>query len=135
MVCLAGFALGWLTYDVPYALGVRLPVLTWYETAIDPYSAHLPYHLRLAIMAAAFLYGPFYVVALWGMWRRAAWVGPLALPISGALVATTTLSMAASLSSDTPPLNLGVFLGFNGPYVVVPLALIYRFTVAARTTG
>lgn len=126
VVCLTYFIFGWLSSDVPTALGIELDSVAYYANTIDPFARHLPRHLHLLIGSAAVLNGPLYLVLFWGIWRDAAWLCKVALPFSGLLIGTTALYMAASITSPTPPLNLPLFWVCTGPYVVVPALLIFR---------
>lgn len=128
MACLLGFVAGWLSFDLPAALGVETAGMAWYGREIDPFTLDMPRHLELTVGAAALLYGPLYCVLVYGLWRDAGWTWKVALPFAGMLVASTVIHMVAALTSATPPVNRPAFLALNGPYVVVGLLLIVRFT-------
>lgn len=128
MICLAGFSLGWLSFDLPMIFGWVNPGMAFYFTHIDPFTADMPASIELTNTTAAFLFGPFYFATLWGLWRRARWVWKLALPMSGVLVTTSAVHMTAAFVSPTPPVNVPLFLLINGTYPMVGLLMIYRFT-------
>lgn len=128
MGCLLGFVAGWLTFDLPATLGIETAGMRWYGREIDPFTLDMPRHLELTIGAAALLYGPLYLVIGWGLWRDARWTWKPALPLAGMLLTSTVIHMVAALTSETPPVDLPAFLALNGPYVLVALLLMLRFT-------
>lgn len=128
MACLLGFVTGWLTFDLPTTLGIETAGMAWYGREIDPFTLAMPLHIELTVAAAALLYGPLYLVLVWGLWRNARWTWKVALPLAGMVVASTVIHMAAALTSETPPVNLPAFLALNSPYVLAGLLLIVRFT-------
>lgn len=127
-VCFAAFTLGWLTTDLPLTLGFEPPAMAIYAAEIDPYFARMPPHISLIIAIATFVYGPMYIVLLWGLWRRVAWLWKLALPLAGLLFGTNLIYAVAALTSDTPPVDLPLFFALNGPYSLVAVLMIVRFT-------
>lgn len=128
MACLLGFVAGWLTFDLPATLGIETAGMAWYGREVDPFTLDMPRHLELTVGIAALLYGPLYCVLVGGLWRDARWTWKVALPLAGMLLASTVIHMTAATTSETPPVNLPAFVALNGPYVLVAILLIVRFT-------
>ena len=114
------FFIGWLTFDMPVALGLVNKSTGWYAREIDPIFLHPPSWLR-TVGWFAFAYGPFYLAAAYGFFRSKPWLPYLLLPLAGMVVTSTGIFMVTDATGDLRPLNPTMFYVLNGPYIVVPV--------------
>jgi hypothetical protein len=63
------FFIGWLTFDIPVALGFVYKGTGWYAREIDPIFRDPPSWLK-TVGWYAFAYGPFYAATAYGFIRR-----------------------------------------------------------------
>jgi hypothetical protein len=101
----------------------------WYAAGTDPLFLHPPVWMRFVTGLSAFVYGPFYLVLVWALWR-----GKNAIQLPAVIYATMISSITGVIvfgveffgepEFRTP--NPVKFLSFNLPYVLIPLLLLGR---------
>jgi hypothetical protein len=115
-----------MTPDSPYALA---RANSWYAADTDPLLLHPPLWLRIATFLSAFVYGPFYLVLAWALVKGKDWIQVPAVIYATMIIAITGFVMFPEELFGEPALrvtNLPKFLGFNLPYVLIPLLLLVR---------
>jgi hypothetical protein len=101
----------------------------WYAADTDPLLLHPPVWLRVATFLSAFCYGPFYLVLAWALVKGKNWIQLPAVIYATMIIAITGFVMFPEEFFGEPALrvtNVGKFLAFNTPYVLVPLILLVR---------
>ena len=93
------FFIGWLTFDIPVALGLVNKSTGWYAREIDPIFLHPPSWLR-TIGWFAFAYGPFYLVTAYGFFRSKSWLPYVLLPLAGMVVASAGIYIVIDATGD-----------------------------------
>ncbi len=131
--CFAVFFIGWLTFDLPVALGLIYKGTGWYAREIDPIFRDPPSWLR-TIGWFAFAYGPFYLLTAYGFFRSRPWLPYVLLPLAGMVVTSTAIYMIEDATGGVPPSNWAVFFFLNGPYVLVPVLAAAYLIVRDRAT-
>jgi hypothetical protein len=107
------FFIGWLTFDIPVALGFVYKGTGWY----------------------AFAYGPFYAATAYGFIRRSSWLPYVVLPLAGMEVATVGIYFVEELTGDVQPWNWTMFYILNGPYIVVTVLAALWLIARTRKTA
>lgn len=97
------FFIGWLTFDIPVALGFVYKGTGWYAREIDPIFRDPPSWLN-TVGWYAFAYGPFYAATAYGFIRRSSWLPYVVLPLAGMEVATVGIDFVEELTGDVQPL-------------------------------
>ncbi len=120
------FAIGWLLSDLPKSLGIATTINHYYAQTIDPLFADLPRALDAIMKVAGLVYGPCYVAVVVALVGGRPWLPRLGVPLAIAMELTTLAYLAGDLLGPLPPRNVPAFLALNGPYAVLPLALLYR---------
>ena len=113
------FFVGWLVFDMPAALGLIDESSGFYAREVDPIFQDPPIWLQ-AVGWFAFVYGPMYGAAAYGLIKRATWLPYLLLPLAGMIVATTGVYFVEELAGDVRPTNWTLFYVLNVPYLVIP---------------
>jgi hypothetical protein len=128
------FFIGWLTFDIPVALGFVYKGTGWYAREIDPIFRDPPSWLK-TVGWYAFAYGPFYAAAAYGFIRRSSWLPYVVLPLAGMEVATVGIYFVEELTGDVQPLNWTMFYILNGPYIVVSVLAALWLIARTRKTA
>jgi len=108
----------------------------------DPLVLYSPVFVRVACFFAAFIFGPFQLVAAWAIWKGKHWIRTPMLVYAGALFEGSFIFewaewfgdkaffervCGAGSTFDFAQQNALWVQSFNLPYIVVPLMLIVRF--------
>ncbi|MCU1475470.1 MAG: hypothetical protein JWQ64_163 [Subtercola sp.] len=100
-----------------------------YSSVNDPLFLHPPFWMRIVTGLSAFVYMPFYVLLVLAFIRRWNWI-QLPAVIYATMIAALTgivvfgVEFFGELEWRTP--HPGVFLLYNGAYVLIPLLLLIR---------
>lgn len=101
----------------------------WYAAGTDPLFLHPPVWMRFVTGLSAFVYGPFYLVLAWALWRGRNWI-QLPAVIYATMISGITGVIVFGVEFFGEPEwrtpNPVKFLSFNLPYVLVPLLLLVR---------
>jgi hypothetical protein len=128
------FFVGWLSFDMPVALGLIEPENGFYAQQVDPIFRTPPLWLK-TVGWFAFAYGPLYAASAYGFIRHRTWLPYVLLPLAGMIVGTTGIYFIEELAGDVKPLNWTFFYALNVPYLVIPpLAALYA-SLRKRTTA
>ncbi|GGF37556.1 hypothetical protein GCM10011399_33110 [Subtercola lobariae] len=100
-----------------------------YSSMNDPLFLHPPFWMRIVTGLSAFVYMPFYVLLVLAFIRRWNWIQLPAVIYATMIVALTGIvvfgvEFFGEVEWRTP--HPGVFLLYNGPYVLIPLLLLIR---------
>ena len=101
----------------------------WYAIDADPLFLHPPVWMRFVTGLSAFVYGPFYLVLAWALVKGKNGIQVPAVIYATMIIAITGFVMFPEELFGEPSLrvtNLPKFLGFNLPYVLIPLLLLVR---------
>jgi hypothetical protein len=133
-VFFAWFFVGWLTFDIPVALGLNYTSTAWYAREIDPIFRDPPSWLK-TFGRFALAYGPFYAATAYGFLRRKSWLPYVVLPLAGMILATVGTYFVEELTGDVQPLNWTMFYVLNGAHLVVPVLAAFWVTTRTRKTA
>ncbi len=103
------FAAGWL----------------WYAR-FDPAFVDRPLFLRVVCGVDLFVFGPFYLVAIYALVRARAWIRVPMYLWAGAIVYSTLVYFAWEILGESARANLPVVVGVNIPYTIVPILAAVR---------
>lgn len=101
----------------------------WYAIDADPLFMHPPVWMRFVTGLSAFVYGPFYLVLAWALVK-----GKNGIQLPAVIYATMISSITGIIvfgveffgEPEFRTLNPLKFLGFNLPYVLLPILLLVR---------
>lgn len=117
--------------DAFHALGITSGAFgdankAYAEMAGDSFFLSNPLPLRVRLYFSAFVFGPTTAFLVYAFVRGVNGARPIALLYAGTMIIGVLEFFGWEWASGTPPTNLGVFFGFNGPYLLVPLLLAVR---------
>jgi hypothetical protein len=98
----------------------------WYANGTDPMLIQLPIALRVQVVISALVFGPFYLLLVYAFLGGKDWIRIPALLYVSAMTYGMILLFGTEFLGGSPPTNVGKFLAFNLPYLIVPLMLGYR---------
>ena len=98
----------------------------WYAAGTDPHLLDPPLSLRIQTGISAFVFGPFYLLLVYAFVTARDWMRMPAIVYVAAMLYGMALFLGGEFLGPLPPTNLGKFLVFNVPYVVIPLLLAVR---------
>ena len=88
----------------------------------DPFMASDPYYLRILVLTTAFVWLPCYLIFIYALVLGRNWVRPLALLFVGGMTVNMVNFLYFEFAGPLPPTEHVVyFLGWNLPYLIVPL--------------
>ncbi len=115
--------------DAPYFL-CRLTYEV-YAKGTDPLLIANPPFVQYATFVSAFVWGPLYILFIYGILKKKAWIRVPALMYSGALMYSMIFYIGLEFHNPLNPEweveNGFKFLAFNGPYLLIPMLTAYRF--------
>lgn len=101
----------------------------WYAVDADPLFMHAPVFMRFITGLSTFVYGPFYLVLAYCLVKGRNWV-QLPSVIYATMISTITGIIVFGVEFFGEPAlrtqNPLKFLGFNLPYVLLPILLLVR---------
>jgi hypothetical protein len=100
-----------------------------YGRGTDPLFLQAPLWLRFVIGLSAFVYGPFYLVLVWALYKGKNWIQLPAVMYATAISVVTGCIFFGVEFFGEPGMrvqNVPKFLAANLPYVIVPLLLLAR---------
>jgi hypothetical protein len=135
VVAFTCFAASSFLSDVVPALGLAMTpnspsalarATYFYAKDADPFLLSNPYNLRISVFISAFVFDPFYPVLVWAFVRGRNWIRVPAIAYAAAMTYGMIMFLGFEFLGPLPPTNLPWFLGWNLPYLLVPLALAWR---------
>ena len=116
-------------FNIPIDVHSKCPIIRassqWAEFT-DPLWLANPPMLRVQTGLSVFIYGPFYLLTIVALVKRADWIRLPALMIAGALIVNVLVYVIAAFIGYHVNHPI-IFVAVNLPYVILPLALIKRF--------
>ena len=98
----------------------------WYGNTYDPLLMARPPFWRMTIWIDVIFFGPFYLAAIYAFIRGRSWIRIPALVWSGTMMANVLIILMDEVYGVTPARNLAFVLAVNGPWLLMPLAIIWR---------
>ncbi len=98
----------------------------FYASSWDPLFLNPPLYLRVMSGIDAFIFGPLYLVAAYGLARAREWVRIPGLIMVSAVVYSTLVYFGVEFIGETARANLMMVVLINIPYTIVPLLLGFR---------
>jgi hypothetical protein len=119
-------------FNIPIDAHSKCPIIratSQWAQRTDPLWLANPPVVRIQTGLSVFVYGPFYLLTIGALFRKASWIRLPALLISGALFTNVLVYIIASFIGYhvNQPLT---FLAVNLPYALLPVALVKRFGAA-----
>lgn len=108
----------------------------WYGETFDPLLIARPAFWRMTIWIDVLFFGPFYVCALYAFLRGRDWIRIPALVWSGTMLANVLIILMEERYGEFATDHFGFVLAVNLPWLLMPLAMIWRmrpehpFTIA-----
>lgn len=124
-----------LLFSLPQGLGVPVaadspwpPLRALHDWAVRVEPAHLdpPTSLIASALLDGFVHAPFGIVLVYALVTGAAWIRIPALVYVGSSVTNMFIYFTVTFFGAHPPLDLGVYLPLNLPWLLVPLLLAWR---------
>lgn len=98
----------------------------WYASTYDPLIVQNPLWLQIMSGVSAFVFGPFYLLLAYALWRRRAWIRLPALAYASVMLYSMVVFLGVhSFGEPRPPMLWLVVLVYL-PYVLFPIALLAR---------
>jgi EXPERA (EXPanded EBP superfamily) len=128
--------------DFDYPIWPPLPLVDlvhWYGETYDPLLLARPPFWRMTIWIDVLFFGPFYLVATVAFLRGRDWIRTPALVWSGMTLANVLIILMEERYGQWATPHFGVVLALNAPWLLFPLAMIWRmrrpypFTEPAQT--
>lgn len=116
-------------FGIPIDVHSKCPIIaatSKWALQTDPLWLANPPMLRVQTGISVFIYGPFYVLTIIALFKRASWIRLPALIVSGALACNVIVYVVAAFVGYH--VNQPVFFVLvNVPYLVLPALLIKRY--------
>lgn len=129
-------------YSLPEGIGVPVapdspwpPLRSLYGWAVAQEPSHLdpPAALIAACLFDGFFQAPMLCFLMWGLVRQDPRIRTAVLVYAGAAVTNMFFYFAETFLGPHPPTNLAVYLPFNLPWLLAPIALAWRVRSRAFT--
>jgi hypothetical protein len=114
--------------DVDLASSDHLParLIHWFATNVDPLVLHPPLFVRIMVGLSTLLLGPTYLLLAYGLWRDRAWIRTPAIAYSSIKLYSMAVYLGVALFGETEPRDYVLFFLVYLPYLIAPLALLWR---------
>merc|ERR1712065_27041 len=134
-ICFILFALTSLLWE-PYVVFLwdlypgskNIIIITWYWYAndLDPLFLEMPMWLRIMCGLDMALFGPLYLIMIYGYLTKKEWVKPLGLVFGSALLYSTFVYFGYEFIMEYHRANMWGVVLINIPYTIMPIVLIWR---------
>lgn len=101
-------------------------LIHWYGRTFDPLLMARPAFWRMTIWIDVLFFGPFYVFAIVAFIRGRDWIRTPALVWSGTMLANVLIILMEERYGQWATPRFGVVLALNAPWLLMPLATIWR---------
>lgn len=98
----------------------------WYGNNYDPLLIARPAFWRMTIWIDVLFFGPFYVFAIYAFLRGRDWIRLPALVWSGTMCANVLIILMEERSGEWATPHFPLVLALNGPWLLLPLAVMWR---------
>lgn len=112
-----------------YPLWPPAPVVDlvhWYGAHYDPLLMARPPFWKMTMWIDVLFFGPFYLAAGYAFVRGRSWIRTPALVWSGTMLANVSIILMDERYGVTPAPNFPIVVGFNLPWLLLPVAMIWR---------
>jgi hypothetical protein len=101
-------------------------LIHWWGRTYDPLLMARPAFWRMTIWIDVVYFGPFYLAAIVAFLRGGNWIRVPALIWSGLMTANVLIILMEERYGQWATPHFGVVLGANAPWLLLPLAVIWR---------
>ena len=101
-------------------------LIHWYGETYDPLLMARPPFWQMTIWIDVIFFGPFYAFAIYAFIRGRDWIRIPALVWSGTMLANVLIILMDETYGVTPAKNLAFVFAVNGPWLLMPFAMIWR---------
>jgi EXPERA (EXPanded EBP superfamily) len=101
-------------------------LIHWYGRTYDPLLMARPPFWQATMWIDVLLFGPFYLFAIYAFIRGRDWIRVPALVWSGMMMSNVLIILLDERYGVTPAPNFTLVVGFNLPWLLLPLAVIWR---------
>jgi hypothetical protein len=98
----------------------------WYGNHYDPLLIARPPFWRMTIWIDVLFFGPFYLFAIYAFLRGRDWIRLPALVWSGTMCANVLIILMEERYGEWATPHFPLVLALNGPWLLLPLAVIWR---------
>lgn len=97
----------------------------WYAR-FDPAFLDRPLWLRIVCGIDLFVFGPFYLLAVYAFWRARNWIRVPFFVMAGIIVYSTVVYFLWEILGESARANIPVVIAVNIPYSIVPIVAAVR---------
>jgi len=101
-------------------------LIHWYGRTYDPLLMARPPFWQATMWIDVLLFGPFYLLAIYAFIRGRNWIRVPALVWSGMMMSNVLIILMDERYGVTPPPNYAFVVALNLPWLLLPLAVIWR---------
>jgi hypothetical protein len=105
----------------------------FYARSWDPLFLDPPFYMRVMTGIDACIYGPTYLVLIYAILRRRAWIRAPALLYCGAILYSTLVYFLVEFLTEAHRANLLMVVVVNVPYTIIPCVLAWRMWPSASS--
>ena len=109
---------------------LMVDLVHWWGRSFDPLLLARPVWWKMTIGIDSFLFGPYYIVALYAFLRARDWIWLPSLVYSGLMMANVTIILGEEAWGPYRTPHLSIVVLVNLPWILFPLYLIYRMRAA-----
>jgi hypothetical protein len=101
-------------------------LIHWYGETYDPLLLARPPFWQMTMWIDVIFFGPFYAFAIYAFIRGRSWIRIPAFVWSGMMLSNVLIILMDEVYGVTPARNLAFVLAVNAPWLLMPLAVIWR---------
>jgi hypothetical protein len=101
-------------------------LIHWYGRTYDPLLLARPPFWQATMWIDVLLFGPFYLCAIYAFIRGREWIRLPALVWAGMMMSNVLIILMDEKYGVTPAPNFLIVVGFNLPWLLLPLLVIWR---------
>ena len=121
--------------DFEYPLwppGPLIDLVHWWARNFDPVILARPVWWKVTIWIDALFFGPFYVFAIYAYTKGREWIRIPSIIYASVMLTNVSVILGEEIFGAHATPELGWVLLANGPWVLVPLFILYRMGTAER---
>jgi len=119
---------------------IWVDIIHWYGRTFDPVLIARPIWWKVTIFWDVTFFGPYYAFALYAFIKGKNWIYYPSIIYSSVLFTIVSVILSEETWGPTPAKNLPLILALNGPWLLLPLVILWRmipthekpFTVPAK---
>jgi hypothetical protein len=101
-------------------------LIHWYGQTYDPLLLARPPFWQMTMWIDVIFFGPFYAFAIYAFIRGRDWIRIPAMVWSGMMLSNVLIILMDEVYGVTPARNLAFVLAVNGPWLLMPFAVLWR---------